>query len=161
MLKVLNVFIRKAAEERAEKLGIAYVPQPSLWTKFWNSINAFRSAEEERDIMLDHNYDGIRELDNHLPPWWKWLLYGSIVWAAVYLVVYHVTGTLPLMDGEYQAEVEEANARKAKFLASNPPVAIDVDALVYEPTDAIPWQRVNKCILLTVFPVIWQRAGQY
>lgn len=137
MLQVLNVFIRKAAEEKAEKLGVQYVPQPSLWTKFWMSINAFRSKEEERDLLLDHNYDGIRELDNHLPPWWKWLLYGSIVWAAIYLVLYHVSGTLPLMDAEYQAEVEAANAQKAKFLASNPPAAIDENALVYEPNEAI------------------------
>lgn len=100
MLQVLNVFIRKAAEERAEKLGVKYVAPPSYWSKFWDQINAFRPAEKEADIMLEHNYDGIRELDNHLPPWWKWLLYGSIVWAAIYLVVYHVTGSLPLMEGE-------------------------------------------------------------
>lgn len=137
MLQVLNVFIRKAAEERAEKLGIQYVPQPSFWSKFWDQINAFRPAEKEADIMLDHNYDGIRELDNHLPPWWKWLLYGSIVWAAIYLVVYHVTGSLPLMEGEYQAEVTKAEEQRAKLLALNPPVSIDESTLIYSPDDAI------------------------
>ena len=137
MLQVLNVFIRKAAEERAEKLGIQYVPQPSFWSTFWDQINAFRPAEKEADIMLDHNYDGIRELDNHLPPWWKWLLYGSIVWAAIYLVVYHVTGSLPLMEGEYQAEVTKAEEQRAKLLALNPPVSIDESTLIYSPDDAI------------------------
>jgi cytochrome c oxidase cbb3-type subunit III len=137
MLQVLNVFIRKAAEERAEKLGIQFVQQPSLWTKFWNSINDLKPIEQDKDIMLDHNYDGIRELDNHLPPWWKWLLYGSIVWAGIYLVVYHVTGSLPLMDGEYQNEVALAEEQKAKFLASNPPVAIDESALEYVADEAI------------------------
>jgi cytochrome c oxidase cbb3-type subunit 3 len=137
MLKVLNVFIRKAAEERAEKQGIQYVPQPNLWTKFWNSINAFKPAQEEKDILLDHNYDGIKELDNHLPPWWKWLLYGSIIWAGIYLVMYHVTDTLPLSGDEYQAEVELAQAQKAKFLASNPPAAIDESALEYSADEAI------------------------
>lgn len=137
MLSVLNVFIRKAAEERAEKLGLKYEPRPSYWSKFWDRINAFRPAEKETDIMLDHNYDGIRELDNHLPPWWKWLLYGSIVWAAVYLVVYHVTGSLPLMEGEYQAEVAKAEEQRAKFLALSPPVSIDESTLAYTPDEAI------------------------
>ncbi len=37
-------------------------------------------------LISDHEYDGIRELDNDLPPWWKWLFYLSIVFAIVYLV---------------------------------------------------------------------------
>lgn len=137
MLQVLNVFIRKAAEERAEKLGIEFKPKPSWWSKFWISINAFKGAEEEKDILLDHDYDGIRELDNHLPPWWKWLLYGTIIWAVVYMIVYHVTDTFPLQAGEYDNAVAEAEAQKAKLLAANPPVAIDLNALAYEPNEEI------------------------
>ncbi len=137
MLQVLNVFIRKAAEERAEKLGIPLETPPSRWTKFWYSINAFKPAEKESDILLDHNYDGIKELDNHLPPWWKWLLYGTIVWAAVYMIVYHVTGSFPLMDAEYQEEVAFAEEQRAKLLAANPPVAIDESALAYTEDEEI------------------------
>lgn len=137
MLQVLNVFIRKAAEERAEKLGIPIETKPSWWTNFWYQINAFKPAEKETDILLDHNYDGIKELDNHLPPWWKWLLYGTIVWAAVYMVVYHIANSLPLQEAEYQAEVALADEQKAKFIASNPPVAIDESALVYAKDDEI------------------------
>ena len=82
-LKVLNMFIRTAAEEKAAKAGTKYVPEPTLWTKFWDRINAFKPVEKEAEILLDHNYDGIKELDNHLPPWWKWLFYGTIIWAGV------------------------------------------------------------------------------
>lgn len=49
-----------------------------------------KPMEEEHDIILDHNYDGIRELDNNLPPWWIYSFYASIVFAAVYLVRYHI-----------------------------------------------------------------------
>lgn len=37
-------------------------------------------------LISDHEYDGIRELDNDLPPWWKWLFYITIVFAIVYLI---------------------------------------------------------------------------
>jgi cytochrome c oxidase cbb3-type subunit III len=36
-------------------------------------------------LISDHEYDGIRELDNDLPPWWKWLFYICIVFLIVYL----------------------------------------------------------------------------
>ncbi|MCK6616365.1 MAG: c-type cytochrome [Cyclobacteriaceae bacterium] len=137
MLQVLNVFIRKAEEEKAIQAGKVYMPEPGAWTKFWNWINGYRPIEKESEIMLDHNYDGIKELDNHLPPWWTWLFYGSIVWGAVYLVVYHVTDSLPLMDQEYQNEVAVAQEQKAKLLASQPALAIDENNLVYEPDEQI------------------------
>ncbi len=131
MLQVLNMFIRKAAEERAEKLGITYAPEPGYWSKFWDWINGFRSKEEEKDLMLEHNYDGIRELDNHMPPWWKWLFYATIIWGIGYLIVYHVTDSLPLSDDEYAASVEKAAEQKAKLLAANPPAVIDEKTLSY------------------------------
>ncbi|MBX2965809.1 MAG: c-type cytochrome [Cyclobacteriaceae bacterium] len=137
MLKVLNIFIRKAAEERAEKSGIVYTPEPGYFSKFWVWINGFRSKEEEKDIMMEHSYDGIRELDNHMPPWWKWLFYATIIWGVGYLVVYHVTSSMPLMEDEYLAEVEKAAEQKAKLLAANPPAVIDENALVYEHNEEI------------------------
>ncbi len=137
MLQVLNVFIRKAEQEKAVREGKVYVPEPGAWTKFWNWINGYRPIEKESEIMLNHNYDGIKELDNHLPPWWTWLLYGTIVWSAIYLVVYHVTDSLPLMDEEYQQEVTLAQEQKAKLLAAQPALAIDENNLVYEPDEAI------------------------
>ncbi len=46
--------------------------------------------ETQDPLLLDHNYDGIRELDNKLPRWWVWLFYLSIVFAVMYMVYYHV-----------------------------------------------------------------------
>ncbi len=46
--------------------------------------------EREQEIMMDHEYDGIRELDNNLPPWWVWGFYVCIAWAVMYFVHYHV-----------------------------------------------------------------------
>lgn len=132
ILKVLNLFVQKAAEERAAKLGITYVPEPSAWSTFWLKINALKPVEKEAEIMLDHNYDGIKELDNHLPPWWKWLFYGTIAWSLVYIVVYHWSDTLPLQEEEYQNEVTVAQEQRAKFLATQPMVVIDENTLAYD-----------------------------
>jgi cytochrome c oxidase cbb3-type subunit 3 len=52
--------------------------------------------ENEGTLLLDHDYDGIKELDNNLPPWWVYLFYGCIVFAAVYLVRYEI------LDGDNQ-----------------------------------------------------------
>lgn len=58
----------------------------------------------EKDKLTDHEYDGIRELDNDLPPWWVYLFYFSIVFAVVYMLHYHVFGTGDLMVAEYNKE---------------------------------------------------------
>jgi cytochrome c oxidase cbb3-type subunit III len=35
-----------------------------------------------------HEWDGIKELNNPLPRWWLWTLYGTIIWSIGYMVVY-------------------------------------------------------------------------
>lgn len=43
-----------------------------------------------KDELMEHDFDGIQELDNELPPWWLWLFYITIFWGLGYLVYYHV-----------------------------------------------------------------------
>ena len=52
--------------------------------------------ENEASLLLHHDYDGIKELDNNLPPWWVYLFYGCIAFSAIYLIHYE------LMDGDSQ-----------------------------------------------------------
>lgn len=134
LLKILNMLIN---QQGAARNKIPEAPKVGFWQRFWVRINAFRPVEQEADILLDHNYDGIKELDNHLPPWWKWLLYGSVIWGAAYMVVYHVTDTFPLMEEEYQQELARAQEQKARLAASEPAVTINENALVYEPDEGI------------------------
>ena len=61
-------------------------------------------ADENKDVLLDHDYDGIKELDNDMPPWWLWLFYLSIVFSVLYMLHYHVLGTGDLMITEYRKE---------------------------------------------------------
>ena len=99
--------IKRATDLQNEKEGI--IPEdPNLWIKKllvkWTRA---KSIEEEQDIILDHNYDGIKELDNSLPPWWIYMFYATILFAVVYLIRFEVMGgDTPEM--EYEKAVAQA-----------------------------------------------------
>jgi len=135
LLKVINILAENTAREKAEKLGKIYQPAPSLLEGFWNTINGFVPKEKEATLVMDHDYDGIKELDNHLPPWWKLLFYVTIVWSVIYLFAYHVFNTLPLSTAEYNNEVAYANEEMQKMKAANPGPKID-EATVEATADA-------------------------
>jgi len=78
----------------------------------------FLTGTEERVTEFDHEFDGIRELDNRIPPWFTLLFLGTILFAAVYLVDYHVLGTSKLMAGEYDEEMAAAAIQRRILLAS-------------------------------------------
>lgn len=79
-------------------------------------FNKSVSIEKEATIMLDHDYDGIHELDNSLPPWWKWGFVFTIIFACGYLWYYHA-GSGPSQAQEYAMAVEKAEAEKAAYMA--------------------------------------------
>ncbi len=61
---------------------------------------------DEFENLMDHDYDGIRELDNRLPPWWVWLFYITIFWAVGYMFYYHFLGIGDLSKAEYMKEID-------------------------------------------------------
>jgi len=135
LLRVINILAEKAARENAERSGKVYQPAPSLFQSFWDTINGFVPKEKEATLVMDHNYDGITELDNHLPPWWKWLFYVTIIWGVFYLLTYHIFNSLPLQTTEYNTEVASAELEMQKLNAANPGAKID-EATVEATTDA-------------------------
>jgi cytochrome c oxidase cbb3-type subunit III len=87
---------------------------------WWATMNRrfFTQAvpvEREQDILLDHDYDGIKELDNALPPWWKYGFYFTIGVAVLYLLRYHVWKTGPDPRQEYDQEMRVAAAQVETF----------------------------------------------
>lgn len=63
--------------------------------------------DDEKDLLLDHEYDGIRELDNHMPVWWLWLFYFTIAWGVGYMVYYYMLGG-PSQEELYEMEMAAA-----------------------------------------------------
>jgi len=73
-----------------------------------------KPIEKEEEIILDHNYDGIKELDNNLPPWWLYGFYASIIFAGIYLARYHIFDGATQKE-EYLVEVAEAKAAVEEY----------------------------------------------
>jgi len=94
------------------------------------------SNEPQDPLLLDHNYDGIQELDNQLPRWWVWLFYITIIFSAVYLVYYHVTRTGDLSAAEYAKEMKAGelikNAAMGKFESTITTLQPSKDAAVLD-----------------------------
>ena len=113
------VVLQRIYSQELEKKGVKVV---GVWDQIMNSLNRFTPVEQEKNILLDHNYDGIKELDNHLPPWWVYLFYGTVVYAVIYLFVYHIAEVVPTPEKEYQVAMETAAVEVAEYrktMASN------------------------------------------
>lgn len=74
------------------------------------------------NLLLEaHDYDGIQEYDNDLPPWWKTLFWGTIGFAGLYLVFFHVTAQGALSLDEYRTEMAQAALLTQQLGANDDP----------------------------------------
>lgn len=98
------------------KLGKVKASKPRI--SWMEKLNRTRSvdAAAEAEADMGHDYDGIRELNNPTPPWWRWGFYFSMVFAVVYLWRYHVTHAAPLQLEELDIENRKAAAAKEEYL---------------------------------------------
>jgi cytochrome c oxidase cbb3-type subunit 3 len=84
-------------------------------------MNSDPNKNENRQdpLLIDHEADGIQELDNLLPRWWVWLFYITIIYGFGYMVYYHVAKMGRLQAAEYVRDAakgeEIKNAALAKF----------------------------------------------
>lgn len=99
----------KYSYERKEK-GLSLIGRLS------QKLNRAVPLEREKDIMLDHDFDGIKELNNSVPPWFNLLFYGTILIAIIYMIDYHVLGTGTVMVDEYLNEVKIANEKRDELI---------------------------------------------
>jgi cytochrome c oxidase cbb3-type subunit 3 len=120
-LIILRIIVKREAVA-SEKAGETVKKESFLKNFVSRKLLGVKPVESDRDVMLDHDYDGIKELDNDLPPWWKYGFYLTIISGIIYLISYHVTHSSKSSLEEYEYEMAEAeksvNAYKAT-LASN------------------------------------------
>jgi len=94
------------------------------------------SIDPKEPLLLDHEYDGIRELDNKLPRWWVWLFYITIIFGVIYMLIYHVLHIANLQVAEYDQEMKTGaavkNAAMSQFEAGIPALTPSQDQVVLE-----------------------------
>lgn len=92
-------------------------------------------ADENRDRLLEHTYDGIQEYDNPMPRWWVTIFWATILFAILYaLNVVPGVGIGKGRIANYQADVAQANALRAKMEPAGAPTAEQLAALARDPT---------------------------
>uniref|UniRef100_UPI00404B5028 cbb3-type cytochrome c oxidase N-terminal domain-containing protein n=1 Tax=Gelidibacter sp. TaxID=2018083 RepID=UPI00404B5028 len=87
-----NILFQSLDEAAKERYLTAKNKTPQfVWIKnTYRKLVGTKPIEAEGELILDHNYDGIKELDNALPPWWLYGFYASVIFAAVYLIRFHI-----------------------------------------------------------------------
>jgi len=90
----------------------------SVLSKLNQILTKSTPIEREKDIMFDHDFDGIKELDSKIPPWFAWLFIITIIFAAYYMIDYHVIGSGQVMQEEYAEEVRIALLEKEALIKS-------------------------------------------
>ncbi len=110
-----KVFEEKHAEVQRETV----VKKDSLFRRLYLKMVDSVPVEHEKDVLLDHDYDGIKELDNNLPPWWKYGFYFTIAFAVFYLLYFHVSGIGKLQGEEYREELAIAAEQKEARMKAN------------------------------------------
>jgi cytochrome c oxidase cbb3-type subunit 3 len=114
LISLKGLIAKEKAVVIVEETLVVVPAKESVWKKIWIKLNNFKSANEETDT--GHDYDGIRELDNRLPPWWLYGFYACIVFAGIYLYRSHVSHTAPSSIEEYVAAIAKADEEKAEYL---------------------------------------------
>jgi len=106
-------------KEKTVVVPVTSVKKVSLLRRLYLSMVDSVPVEHEKDVLLDHDYDGIKELDNNLPPWWKYGFYFTIAFGVFYLLYFHVSGIGKLQGDEYKEELAFAAQQKdARMKAS-------------------------------------------
>ena len=122
--KIMELLIRMREIKIYEKHGLTeYLAEKDAnkgpwWQRFSRRMTDAVPVAQEKDILLDHNYDGIRELDNNLPPWWLYGFYVSIAFSIFYVIFFHFTPYAISSSEEYDREMARAAVQVEAYLAT-------------------------------------------
>ncbi|HEU4791001.1 MAG TPA: cbb3-type cytochrome c oxidase N-terminal domain-containing protein [Flavobacterium sp.] len=138
-LKAVNTITYRLLSDE-EKAKLAHEDSLSLKDKSWyknlmQRLTRTVPIEDEKQLLMDHDYDGIKELDNNLPPWWVYLFYACIIFSVIYLVRYEIMGA-PDQEAELKSEMAQAKIEVAEYMKTAPDLMDEKTVtLLTEPAD--------------------------
>lgn len=119
---VNNVMYQIMTEEQkklVDEVSSVSIKDSAWFKKMMKALTKSEPIENEANLLLDHDYDGIKELDNNLPPWWIYLFYICIGFAAVYLIRFELMGG-DNQEMELQKEMAQAQIEVEEYLKNAP-----------------------------------------
>ena len=123
-----NVTYHLLSDEEKQKRAVEdelSITESAWYKRMMQMLTKSRPVSADAEMLLDHDYDGIRELDNDLPPWWKYLFICSVIFAVIYLVRFEILGgDNPEM--ELQKEIAEAKIALEEYKKTAPDL-MDID----------------------------------
>ncbi len=137
------------AQEKSELHAkeISDAAKPNWYNNFIAIFTKTDPIEKEGELLLDHDYDGIKELDNNLPSWWVYLFYGTIIFAAVYLVKFEILSG-DNQEMELKKELAQAKIDVAAYKLTAPDLMDEKTVtLTIEPADLASGKTIfeNNC----------------
>lgn len=151
MSAVDTITYQLMTEEQKQKLE--NVTSISFREKVWfknlmKSLTKSVPLENEDQLLLEHDYDGIKELDNNLPPWWVYSFYACILFGVVYMVRYEVLGA-DNQEMELKKEVAQAKIDIAEYMKTAPDLMDEKTVvLLTEPADLAEGKEIftTNCV---------------
>ncbi len=114
IVRLFNIIMKMEETRMLREKGIEEVvahykqPEKPFLSRLWEKLEGAVPVAKEQDILFEHEYDGIRELDNKLPPWWVGMFYLTIIISVGYWYVYHMSDIGLSSAERYELEMEEA-----------------------------------------------------
>ena len=132
---------------KANEVNNLSFTESEWYKKLLKRFTKTESVEDEGQLLMDHDYDGIKELDNNLPPWWVYLFYGCIVFAVVYMVRFEVLGADD-QEMELKKEIAQAKIDIAEYMKTAPDMMDEKTVtLLTDPADLAAGKEIyaNNC----------------
>lgn len=131
-------FKKLSETEQAQYLQSKNVP---YFKSLYESAFKKQPATHEKDILIDHGFDGIMELDNQLPRWWLGLFYFGVAYCVVYMLSFWLTDFAD-QTKEYEQEYKAQTASIAEYMKNTPPPTLE--NAVYSPDNVAAGEEVFK-----------------
>lgn len=116
---VMYQILSEEQKQQVNELNSVSFRESEWYKNLMKKLTKSEPIENDAQLLLHHDYDGIKELDNSLPPWWVYLFYGCIAFAAIYLVRFEIMGG-DNQETELKKEIAQAKIDVAEYMKTAP-----------------------------------------